>query len=55
LAADALGGVGKEAAAEKVVPALIQALKDPDSQVRRAAAEALKKVDPEAAKKAGLR
>ena len=52
-AAEAVGRLG-EPLPEVVVPALISALKDTDPQVRRAAAEALKKVDPEAAKKAGV-
>jgi HEAT repeat protein len=55
LAADALGRLGKADAVDPaIVAALVRALKDTDSQVRRAAAEALKKVDPEAAKKAGV-
>jgi HEAT repeat protein len=35
------------------VPALIDALKDQDEDVRIHAAEALQKIDPEAARKAG--
>jgi hypothetical protein len=55
-AATALGHLEKSAQPDpKVVAALIRALKDTDAQVRRAGAEALKTLDPEAAKKAGVR
>jgi len=37
------------------VPALLEALNDPDEHVRKCAAEALKKIDPEAAAKAGVK
>jgi HEAT repeat protein len=37
------------------VPALIEALKDTDGGVRKAVASALKKIDPQAAKKAGIK
>ena len=47
----ALGAVGPEA--KEAVPALVDALKDKDEAVRTCAADALKNVDPEAAKKAG--
>jgi HEAT repeat protein len=39
--------------AKMAVPELIEALQDPDATVRASAAEALKKIDPEAAAKAG--
>jgi hypothetical protein len=38
-----------------VIPALIEAMKDADAGVRAAAARALKKIDPRAAKKAGVK
>jgi peroxiredoxin len=41
-------------AARSAVPALIEARKDRDNRVRAAIAEALKKIDAEAAKKAGI-
>jgi len=37
------------------MPSLIEALKDVNQDVRRSAEEALKKIDPEAAAKAGLK
>jgi HEAT repeat protein len=46
-----LGSLGPEARA--AVPALREALDDPDSLVRRSAAEALKKIDPGAATPGG--
>jgi hypothetical protein len=48
----ALARIGPEA--RPAVPVLIEALKDRDDRVRAAAA-ALKKIDPEAAKKAGIK
>jgi HEAT repeat protein len=51
-AAWALGEIG--AAAKPAVPALIEALKDEDRDVQFRAAEALKRIDPEAAHKAGV-
>jgi HEAT repeat protein len=51
-AARSLGQIGP--AAKAAVSALIDALKDEDKDVRTAAAEALKKIDPEAARKAGV-
>jgi vesicle coat complex subunit len=52
-AALTLGRIGRNATA--AVPALIEALKDEDSDVANAAAEALKSIDPEAAKRAGVK
>lgn len=52
-AAKALGQLGT--AAKDAVPALIETLKDENGDVRQDAAIALKKIDPEAAKKAGLK
>ena len=43
------------AAAKDAVPALTAALHDDSPAVRREAASALKEIDPEAAKKAGVR
>ncbi len=51
-AAEVLGSLGAEAKA--AAPALAETVKDPDEAVRRAAGEALKKIDPDAAKKAGV-
>jgi HEAT repeat protein len=48
----ALGYFGP--AARSAVPLLLVALKDPIDEVRHGAAEALKKIDPAAAAKAGL-
>jgi hypothetical protein len=42
-------------AARAAVPALIDILKDEDKDVRIQSAGALKKIDPEAARKAGVR
>jgi HEAT repeat protein/WD40 repeat protein len=47
-----LGEIG--AAAKRMVPAIVALLKDSNRQVREAAAAALKKIDPESAKKAGV-
>jgi hypothetical protein len=52
-AATSLGRMGE--AARAAVPALIDILKDEDKDVRSQAAGALKKIDPEAARKAGVR
>jgi HEAT repeat protein len=52
-AADSLYLCG--AAAKLAVPDLIKALKDPEERVRDSAGKALKEIDPEAAKKAGVR
>jgi hypothetical protein len=41
--------------AKSAVPALIEALKDPDNRVRLPIADALKKIDLDAAKKAGIK
>src|SRR5437763_9207500 len=48
-AADDLGHIGqvKKSYTEPAVPALIEALHDPDALVRKAAATALGKVDPD--------
>ncbi len=48
-----LGQIGNRA--EATVPALLTALADSDEHVRKNAAEALKKIDPEAAAKAGVK
>jgi HEAT repeat protein len=53
LAAKALGQFGL--AAKEAVPALTKALKDANPRGRQEAAEALKQIDPEAAKKAGIK
>lgn len=52
-AARFLGEMGGES--RVAVPALVAAAKEPDSEVSRAAADALKKVAPDEAAKAGLR
>jgi HEAT repeat protein len=52
-AAEVLGEFG--AGAKEVVPALLEALRDPDAPVRQAAAAALRQIDPAAAAKAGVR
>jgi HEAT repeat protein len=52
VAAYRLGKFG--AAAESAMPALLKATKDEDEKVRAAAREALKSIDPEAARKAGV-
>jgi hypothetical protein len=52
-ALQALGGYGVEAKA--AVPMLQQSLQDQDPVIRREAARILKKIDPEAAAKAGVR
>jgi HEAT repeat protein len=49
----ALGGIGP--AAQAAVPSLLDALEDEDLSLRSGAAEALKKIDPQAAAKAGIR
>jgi hypothetical protein len=51
--AQKVGAVGPQARA--MVPALVAALKDPHPEVRKAAAEALHKIDPVAARKAGAK
>jgi HEAT repeat protein len=51
-AATTLGAIG--AAAKPAVPALVRALKDPDPAVCEAAGRALRQIDPEAARKAGV-
>jgi HEAT repeat protein len=50
-AAGGLGAIGRPAKA--AVPALLELRKDGDENVRAAAARAPKRIDPEAAKKAG--
>jgi HEAT repeat protein len=40
---------------KQAVPALIQVLRDADPKVREAAADALRTIDPEAARKAGVK
>jgi HEAT repeat protein len=50
--ADMLGSLGQFAA--RAVPDLTEALADADEEVRRAAADALNRIDPEAATKAGV-
>jgi HEAT repeat protein len=52
-AAKALGQFGP--AAKEAVPALTEALKDVNPKVRQEAAQALKIVDPEAARKVGIK
>ena len=52
-AATTLGRMGQ--AARPAVPALLEALQDKDEDVRRQAAAAVQAIDPEAAKKAGIR
>ena len=52
-AVNALAAIGPSAKA--ATPALIEALKDRDKSARARAAEALKKIDSEAAKKAGVK
>lgn len=42
-------------AAKQALPALVQALRDDNESVRRQAAEAIKAIDPDAAKEAGVR
>lgn len=49
----ALGGIGPDA--KDGVPLLLAALKDDSATVREYAAAGLKRVDPEAAKKAGVK
>jgi hypothetical protein len=56
--AEALGlytGPPYAAEAKAAVPALMQAMKDADPDVRQAAGTTLKKIDPEAAAKAGIK
>jgi HEAT repeat protein len=43
------------AEAKTVVPALVAALKDKEEDVRKSAGESLREIDPDAAKKAGVR
>ncbi len=52
-AGEALGGMGKDAAT--AVPALVESLKSPSRLTAQTAARALKKIDPEAAAKAGVK
>lgn len=52
-AARILGTLGKDA--KEAVPGLVEALRDGDKEVREQAASALKKIDPDAAKKAGVK
>jgi HEAT repeat protein len=47
-----LAAIGADA--KEAVPSLVAALKDPEKHVRLSAESALKKIDPEAAKKAGF-
>jgi HEAT repeat protein len=51
-AAEQLGKLGADAA--PAVPELLNALRDPIGEVQQAAATALRKIDPEAARKAGV-
>jgi HEAT repeat protein len=51
-AAGALGQMG--AGAKAAVPALLQARKEPDHELRAAAGRALRQIDPGAADKAGV-
>ena len=53
VAAESLGRIGP--AARSAVPALKEFLKDKDGDVRKAAAEALKKIQPAPAHRAGKR
>ena len=48
-------GTLEEPASKQAVPALIWALKDPDSEVRDSASAALLAIDPEAAKNASAK
>jgi HEAT repeat protein len=50
--ADILGRMGP--VAKQAVPGLVAALEDPTPLVRTTAAKALKRIDPDAAKKAGV-
>ena len=52
-AAEALGDFGS--AAKSSVPKLLPLLEIPDKDLRHAVTEALKKIDPEAAAKAGIK
>jgi HEAT repeat protein len=52
-AAEVLAGMGREA--RGAAPALMEALRDEDETLQGLAAEALKKIDPQAAAKAGVR
>ena len=52
-AAEALGGFGS--VAKPAVPKLVALLKIPDKDLRHAVTESLKKIDPEAAAKAGIK
>jgi HEAT repeat protein len=53
IAIRALGEYGGDANA--AVPQLLEALKDPNYSIRNSATNALKKIDPEAAAKAGIK
>jgi HEAT repeat protein len=53
LAADSLGLIGPDA--KEAVPALLKALHADSRALRDSAAEALKRIDPRAAERAGLR
>jgi hypothetical protein len=55
VAALGLEGIGRSGGARQAVRALELLLDDPDGQVRHAAVEALKQIDPEAAAKAGVK
>jgi HEAT repeat protein len=52
-AADALRAIGPESV-KTAVPALVRLLKDDDAEVRSAAIKALKVIEPQAAKQAGI-
>jgi hypothetical protein len=51
--AQALGPIGPDA--KDAVPVLLKAMKDGNQELQRRAAEALKKIDPEAARKAAVK
>jgi HEAT repeat protein len=59
--ADVIGGCARasqpfyKVIARSAIPSLIEDLKDENRDVRRSAAEALKKIDPETAAKAGVK
>ena len=52
-AVEGIGNFGTEA--QRVLPALTKMLSDPNGPVRRAATNALKAIDPEAAARAGVK